>query len=512
MATESRQACCRRAPFQGFGRVSLVALLAASSLISIACIRKVGRTINDNFYVLNAREKKPKGDPDAKNVFGQTGNPLSDSISETLKAQAKTSTVPKSAVSNAELLEKQQPELAALSEVLKNQPSSSEAHCRLARLYHELRMYDQAQVHYERAIQIEPENSLYFEHFGRLWRDWGVPVRGVDSVQAALRLKPDFVEAWNTLGTVYDRAGDGIKAQESYRKALSIDSTLDYVHSNLCYSYLKSENFTEAVRHGEEAVRLAPASSVAHNNLGIAYGMQGLFEKAYSEFRQAGDEAVARNNLGLVLLKMDRIGEAMREFRLAARSKPFYRVAAENYAVARDIHFRRARQQKLAAAAKQRDLGIGPAPETVIVPISQVASSLLENSLIAVTAERMLPLPAWPLEPAANRARPVVNVEIESSARLRLQRRILGDFLGKGPYHLTDMRETTRGLPRTVIYYQPGYSQLALDLAHRIPGNQMVLRADSFRSKAHLRVVLGTDIVSQGANLQAGTRGIAQHE
>lgn len=47
----------------------------------------------------------------------------------------------------------------------------------------------------------------------------------------------------------------------------------------------------------------------------------------------------------------------------------------------------------------------------------------------------------------------------------------------------------------TVVFYKQGYVNEALVLAHRIPGNQAVLRIHSSDAGAGLRTLLGLDFV-----------------
>ena len=67
------------------------------------------------------------------------------------------------------------------------------------------------------------------------------------TVQKALHLDKDNVESWNTLGTIYDCMGDHGQAQQAYSKAISINPSLDYLHNNLCSSFLETGEYMKAV-------------------------------------------------------------------------------------------------------------------------------------------------------------------------------------------------------------------------------------------------------------------------
>jgi tetratricopeptide (TPR) repeat protein len=469
-----------------------VGFMGLALILNGACVKRSGRTTNDNFYVINGSSRPFQ--PPREGLRGPQGVQLSESINKTLQAQVKSSPKSKSSVSNAELLERENPEFSTLLREAKVNPVSGEIRFRLGKAYHDLRMYDEAQVHYQKAIQLEPDNAVYYEHIGRLWRDWGAPDFGVNSLQKALQLKPDFAEAWNTLGTLYDRTGARSKAQESYFKALTLNPNLEYVHSNLCYSLLQDGSFEKAIHHGQEAVRLLPSSATAHNNLGLAYGVRGDFERAYEEFAQAADEASARNNLGLVLLAKNRAVDAMREFQRAARLRPFYRVAAENYRAAQSLLFESKRSSKAESRDRWRQSDIFEVlPSDTAsgsLPINQVGLDFLSGSPISARADSRFPqcigLPACEIS--------AVKFEIEGSSVLLGRGQLLGELLNDSHYQLTRVVERPGLRSRTVIYYQPGCSRLAVEMAHRIPGNQMVLPVAHSTQHSELRIALGTDI------------------
>ena len=444
-------------------------IVVVAALASGGCVKQLGRIQDDNFYMVK-RSKKDSAKSGYESLLGQSPSALSTSITGTLKAQANSSPQDTKSLSNAAILEKENPQISSLLNEARKRPTDAEIHSRLAQIYYQFRVYDEAQRHCQRAIQIEPNSPVYYELAARLWRDWGVPDSGINAAQKALQLKADFVEAWNTLGTLYDRTGNRKRAQESYLKALSFNSTLDYVHSNLCYSYLHEEDFVQAIDHGEQAVRLNPSLTVAHNNLGIAYGMHGEFEQALREFQQAGDEATARNNLGLVLLKRGRVTESMEQFRLATRMKPFYRIAAENYYKARTIGFKHERETKRLARERPKQAEIGAPkifePAELNLPQQSLGGALwdLLNGPLGLVSQEFSPVPSWPRS-----SEPIVKFAIERPVQLTREGKILGEFLQDGRYQLSGIREIQGGRSKTILYYQPSYSAPALELAHRIP-------------------------------------------
>jgi superkiller protein 3 len=309
----------------------LPAALVGILLVVSGCVRNVQKISNDNFYVVRATDKRTIKNgarpssayqriPESSELISQNDAPHT--------ARAGTS------VTNADILEEKHPMIAALLRKIDQNPDLGQTHYELAVVYHQMKLFDKACLEYQKAMDADPKEPSYYESYGRLWRDWGIPESGIHYLQRALELRPAYPEAWNTLGTIYDDLGNLSSAEEYYLRADEINSELDFVHSNLCFHYIQAGQPQEAIRHGERAVYLNPDLSQARNNLGVAYSMAGKVVQAIEQFRFTGDEAEAHNNLGVVFLKIGRNAEAREEFKLAVRLKPFYSVAAQNYRIA----------------------------------------------------------------------------------------------------------------------------------------------------------------------------------
>jgi tetratricopeptide (TPR) repeat protein len=326
--------------------------LPASSLIwslfllwlssNSACVKNIRTVGNDNFYVLNGEKKK-------SSQKTQLHSGMTRPISKTPDPEGSKA---KTNITNGDVVEEHDPTLASLIEKEKSDPTNAENHFQIASIYHRYRIFDVAYSEYQKAIERDAGNPVFYEGLGRLWRDSGAPQLGISVLEKALQLKSDLVEAWNSLGTIYDEVGNFAQAQHCYLKALESDPSLDFVHNNLCFSYLQIGEVEKAIYHGEKAVELNPGFAAAHNNLGFAYGMADDLTRALHQFSLAGDAAEAQNNLGVLLLKRQKNHEAMEHFRLAVKLKPFYKVATQNYFYARSLTLDASGNQKLGRVAK----------------------------------------------------------------------------------------------------------------------------------------------------------------
>src|SRR5207237_2637959 len=109
--------------------------------------------------------------------------------------------------------------------------------------------------------------------------------KGVNSTEVlaefreAVRLRPDFAEAYNNIGLVLTQADDDEPAIAAFREALRIRPDYADAHANLGAA-LTSTDSAQAIRELERAVTLAPASVKAQFNLAVAYAASANHDPA----------------------------------------------------------------------------------------------------------------------------------------------------------------------------------------------------------------------------------------
>ena len=70
------------------------------------------------------------------------------------------------------------------------------------------RDYDGAEKLILQAIQIDPKNAMAWQRRADLCGSQGDLKKAVEYLNKAIELKPDYAEAWNSLGNVYSDMGD----------------------------------------------------------------------------------------------------------------------------------------------------------------------------------------------------------------------------------------------------------------------------------------------------------------
>jgi tetratricopeptide (TPR) repeat protein len=104
--------------------------------------------------------------------------------------------------------------------------------------------------------------------------------------------------------------------------------------NNFAGHLVETGQYTEAIAHAEESLRLHPDFEQAYNNQGDALLKLGRLEEAAAHFetslRLKPGVPTVENNLGVVLQRLGRVREASAHFREAARLRPGFADAQNN--------------------------------------------------------------------------------------------------------------------------------------------------------------------------------------
>ena len=151
--------------------------------------------------------------------------------------------------------------------------------------------------------------------------------------QEALQINPDFAEAHNNLGNALGQKGRADEAIAHYQKALQINPDDAKACYNLGNALLQKGNVDGAIAYFQKALQINPDSAEAHNNLGNALLKTGRVDEAIAHFQEAlqikPDSAEACYNLGNALLKMGKVDEAIAYYQTALQIKPNYAEACD---------------------------------------------------------------------------------------------------------------------------------------------------------------------------------------
>lgn len=142
----------------------------------------------------------------------------------------------------------------------------------------------------------------------------------IEAAQEAIKLKPDYAEAWNNICSAHNKLGNFEEAEKACSKSLELKpgyelaknnllqvqqrkSALDNAlkaldqsktpenYLNLSLIYYTQEQYEKCIEAAQEALKLKPDYDLAWNNICTAYNMLKEWDKAI----EAGEKAVALN-------------------------------------------------------------------------------------------------------------------------------------------------------------------------------------------------------------------------
>jgi type IV pilus assembly protein PilF len=179
-----------------------------------------------------------------------------------------------------------------------------------------------------KALEINPDDPYLHYDLALTYDMKGVLDKAEYHLKEAIKLKPDYSDAYNYLGFVYFRQGKVHEAIEAYNKALGnlLYENPQEAHLNLGVAYLSLKEYQKAKAQLEEAIRLVPTFVAAYNSLGKTYEGLGQYDKARSAYEKAlelNPEYVdAYLNLGKLLYRNGERQKAIKCFDKVVRLEP----------------------------------------------------------------------------------------------------------------------------------------------------------------------------------------------
>ena len=115
----------------------------------------------------------------------------------------------------------------------------------------------------------------------------GAMEAAVEAFRQALKLQPDYSEAYNNLGLALSKLGQEKEAVEAFQEALKLDPNMGEVYNNLGFLYHTSAQFDRAAEMFGAAIQTAADSSIAYTNLGNTFYKMKQPDKAVESWRRA---------------------------------------------------------------------------------------------------------------------------------------------------------------------------------------------------------------------------------
>ena len=208
------------------------------------------------------------------------------------------------------------------------------AHITLGRALRQKGYFQEALREYEKAIeggQANAEVLMAMLELYLLQRDTGAAIATAD--RFAREFSPT-AKTWNGRGVALQLEGRHTEAEESYKRALEIDSSYPFAHNNLGVLLWHKSDTKGAINSFRRALQTPTPPVEARLNLALGLFRRKHTELALEAYRQvlgsAPEHPVAWNGIGLILVELEKYSDARNAFARAIQANPDFAEAHYN--------------------------------------------------------------------------------------------------------------------------------------------------------------------------------------
>ena len=217
---------------------------------------------------------------------------------------------------------------------------------------------------YDEAVRLKPDYAEAYNNRGNAKHDLDRHEDALADHDEAIRLKPDLPEAYNNRGNAKHDLGRHEDAIADYDEAVRLKPDLAEAYSNRGSAKARLGRHEDAIADHNEAIRLKPDYAEAYNNRGNAKHDLGRHEDAIADYDEAvrlkPDLAEAYSNRGSAKARLGRHEDAIADYDEAIRLNPdyaeaYYNRAATNSDLGREDETRRDLETALTLARAAGD-------------------------------------------------------------------------------------------------------------------------------------------------------------
>jgi tetratricopeptide (TPR) repeat protein len=223
---------------------------------------------------------------------------------------------------------------ALWTDTLAKDPDSWAAHNNLGIVFILKGRLDDAMVHYQRALQINPNYPEALTNLAVALFRKGRVDDAVAQYQKALAINPNYVLAHNNLGLALVQRGQVDEAIAHYQKALEINPDFAQVRNNLGVALFQKGQVADAVTQYQKALEISPYDPDAHNNLGNALFRKGQVADAVAQYQKAMEispyDPETHYNLAKAFVQNGQLDSAITQFQEVLQLKPDFRPAQDD--------------------------------------------------------------------------------------------------------------------------------------------------------------------------------------
>jgi len=187
---------------------------------------------------------------------------------------------------------------------------------------------------FDHTLAVTPPNLLIEHNLGQAMGDSGRYDEAAVHFEKALQMDPNFYDALVGLGVTREFQGRLPEAIQYLQAAIHSQPDTPKAHVQLGLALWKQNDYQAALEEMRRASQLAPEDEDIRADFGIALELVDRLPEAIVQFHEAlrmnPNDAETHNNLGLALLASGKARESIPEFETALRLKPELKGAADN--------------------------------------------------------------------------------------------------------------------------------------------------------------------------------------
>ena len=224
-------------------------------------------------------------------------------------------------------------------EILLNHPNAYVVHNIFGAILSAENDFDKAIEHYKKAIKIKSDYAEAYNNLGTTMQKIHNLNEAILNYKFALKNKPKFAEAYNNLGTALHKVGSFNDAIFNFNQAIKIKKNYEEAITNLGNSLFEQGNFQEAIIKYKSAISINSNYAKAYSFLGNSFTKLGKYDEAIANHRKAieidpkSEEVYC--NLGNTFAEMKIFKEAINNYHKAILINPNYNEALFNESLAK---------------------------------------------------------------------------------------------------------------------------------------------------------------------------------
>jgi Flp pilus assembly protein TadD len=151
----------------------------------------------------------------------------------------------------------------------------------------QLKRTDEALLHFQQALQLNPQYFEAAESCGRLLLDLGRNAEALDYLDAAERLNPDSASLYRIRGICLQEANRLADAEVDFERSIALDASVAETHNNLGLLHWKLGRTDQAFASIDRAIALRPDFAAAFANKAWMLLDLQLLDQASAAFRKS---------------------------------------------------------------------------------------------------------------------------------------------------------------------------------------------------------------------------------